>query len=232
MIIMEGKLLTHTCTLVICTLVQQNRRRHSLRMLKLNFPLAVLSLVAILFSAPARSFADTYQLSPLTSDNGYFFYGMDDTGHVVINNPFTDYCGFSGSGCFYTFLNGVSTGIFATAPTFAWDYSAIMCNSAPCVVSDNGWTATISLESNGLTDDLFVSSGSNPAQLLLRTRGFTDIFAINGVGDIVFDNGLQDQWFEEVNLDTLPTPEPSSLLLLATGILALTLTGRRRLTQN
>jgi hypothetical protein len=62
---------------------------------KVEFPLAVLSLVAILFSAPARSFADTYQLSPLTSDNGYFFYGIDDTGHVVINNPFTDYCGFS-----------------------------------------------------------------------------------------------------------------------------------------
>jgi hypothetical protein len=51
---------------------------------------------------------------------------------------------------------------------------------------------------------------------------------MNSLGDIVFDDGFIDEAYYAVDLNTAPTPEPSTLLLLATGILGAGFIVRRR----
>jgi hypothetical protein len=60
------------------------------------------------------------------------------------------------------------------------------------------------------------------------TTGFGGIFAINSLGDIVFDNGTADVWEEAIDLTTAAVPEPASFLLLATGLAAAGLFVARR----
>jgi hypothetical protein len=170
--------------------------------------LAATALAAIApFAAAVPARADTYDIVALMSDDGYFFYGMDDSGDVIFDNalghPGSTSCEFNT--WFYSFSNGIFTRVSFAAPVLDWDYNAITCDVPPCSVTDNGTTASESFESDLLTEDLDVTSGSNPPQLLLRTRGFTGDLVINGTGDIVFDNGLADEWYEAVDLSTLQT---------------------------
>src|ERR1017187_7853902 len=93
----------------------------SMTLPKPRFLPAAVALIALLFSIPSRSFADTYQIFNLQSDNGYFFYGMNDSGLVVLDNPGAIVC--QPSTCYYSFLNGISTGVSTTAPIFTADRS-------------------------------------------------------------------------------------------------------------
>src|SRR5438067_4429914 len=168
------------------------------------FVVAVLCVLASQFVSPSLSHADAYSVLSLQSDNGYFLYGMDDAGHVVFDRP--SGCDLSGNTCYYTFLNGLSIGTTLTAPVYTWDYATVPCFAPPCSVSKNGRTASFSYENDGSTQDLFVSSGADPDHLLERMHGVAGLLAINGVGDIVFDNGALDEWFEAINVSAVPAP--------------------------
>ncbi|HEV2645565.1 MAG TPA: hypothetical protein VGU46_04285 [Acidobacteriaceae bacterium] len=193
-------------------------------------------LLALQFAAPAPAHADTYQITDLGKDSGRAFYGMDDSNNVVFSVDPTS-CSNSASSCYSVF--GTS-GFSSTAPSLNWDSVSGKCSGlqSTCSVTDNGHTASITANPAG-HQDLWASNGSDPAQLLF-TSGFGAIFAINGVGDIVFNDGLQDEWYEAISLTQLATfnyavspttaPEPASFLLLTTGILAPLLILRRRKT--
>ena len=175
--------------------------------------LLVSAFAGLLFGAAIPSHADTYSIQALTSDNKSF-YGMDDSGNVVFSSS-----ALCSQTCYFTFLNGANTGTTFTAPTFTWDYASAPCSHAPCSAAKNGRTASVSLESNGITEDLNILAGLGPSQLLLQTTGITGSLVLDGSGDIVFDNGLADEWYEAIDLSAA-TPEPASVLLLATGALA------------
>src|ERR1035437_1354099 len=103
--------------------------------------LAIVAFASLLIATPTRSYADTYQIVGLGIDNTQF-YGMDDAGHVVLYASFFS-CGDPSTGCYTTFLNGVSTGTSDVAPAFSWDYTKGACvlGSLPCSITDNGRTA-------------------------------------------------------------------------------------------
>jgi hypothetical protein len=197
---------------------------------KLLFTFATVAPIVLLPSLPHRLLADTYSLQRLDTDSGRIFYGMDDSRHVVFSLENTDACGFTANTCYETFSDGSFLGRSTVAPAFAYDYVAGACLfpqplSLPCGITNNGRIAVIAAAPLG-EETLSVSSGSNPAQLLYTT-GFGPRFALNGVGDIVFDDGLLDEWYDAVDLSTAPIPEPASIFLLATGAITLALAPRR-----
>src|SRR5258708_4969533 len=119
-------------------------------MSKLNLSLAILSLVAILFSTPARSFADTYSILGIETDKLHYFYGMDDSWHVTfsVGDAYSYlHCGFSASSCYETLTYSVDPIYTVSAPTYTWDFASTnACFTLPfaptCSATDNGRTVT------------------------------------------------------------------------------------------
>lgn len=189
--------------------------------LPFSLPVLLASVFAALFTAvPAH--ADTYSITSVENDN-HAFYGMDDLGNVVFTFQNAGQCTPSSLDCYYTYLDGSFVGVTSDAPALDYDYSKGPCYSytAPvCSATDNGRTVTAYASPNPIDDDLYLTSGSKPPQLITTVDGITGYLAINGSGDVVFDSGTDGEWYEAVDLSVAQTPEPATLLLLATGALA------------
>jgi len=193
-----------------------------------------LAVAIVLFAVPKSAFADTYQIFNLGSDQNYFFYGMDDFGLVVISNPVAFLCGYST--CYYTFMNGISTGYSSTAPTAV--YYSVVDACTPSVppggrvlygaCNDNGQEAfTGYLTPDQEYPDVY--TGPDPVTDFLARGGEGFVF-MNSLGDIVWDDHFTENWYLAINT-TSTVPEPNSLFLLGTGILAALGTMRRRIFQ-
>ena len=211
-----------------------------MRLSKLPFCIAITALFFLQFSAPTASHADTYQIVGLGIDNVQF-YGMDDSGHVVFSTG-NSYCGGQYSVCYGSDANGWS----GVAPAYSWDNGVGCTPTLPPGTSDlaavcnNGRVAFYGVEpGNGPLEGLY--SGSNPPQFV--TSGFfTGSVHMNSLGDIVFDNGNLDEWFEAIDLSTAPAlslasvsapvtepvPELASILLVGTGAIAFAGMSQRR----
>jgi hypothetical protein len=189
---------------------------------------SLVAIVSILFLAPTPAHADTYQLVGLGIDNTQF-YGMTDSGAVVLYASFFS-CGNPATGCYETFLNGVNTGDTDIAPTDTWD------NGTPCSPAlPPGGSALHAVCNNGrnawtgyLTSGQVIAGVYSGLTPLFQNGGYGPIF-MNDQGDVVFDEEVGDEWYEAIDL-TAVTPEPGSIVLLSTGVLALAtiLTLRRR----
>jgi hypothetical protein len=208
---------------------------------------AIVVLAAIMFSAPRPAFADNYTIYDLGDDNAHSIYGIDSAGDVVVWGTYG--CGVSSPDCYVTYVNGVATGNHAAPPILDYD-DGTSCGSTPAgffafkAVCNNGWIGFGSIYNpNGDPNGVYTGFGSS---LDFLHRGSADQVFLNSVGDFAWDDGQDDEIYVAirnspppfeaftVSEDFLPadtTPEPGTLLLVATGLVGITAMIRRRTTR-
>ena len=205
-----------------------------------------------LFSV-AAAFGDSYSVSVIQYSQSEGFYGIDSTGNFVVNvSDKMQYpngsCGGTAkvSNCFATYYVGQAGPVFSTtAPELNYDGGSV-CSQAVGGGSISG------ICNNGhellggyIGDRRGVWSGTDPLADFLSNGTFDGGF-INSLGDAVFIDGLHDALVSVVdmpNIDDLkfsdnrglvvrpspaPVPEPASLVLFGSGLLAAMGLVRRR----
>lgn len=204
---------------------------------------AIVVVVLGIFITPVKAHADTYEFFDLGSDNpGPGFtsvYGITDSGAVVLIEHIhvgIPQCADLGICTEYeTWVNGVMVNESPTAPNLVYD------NGTPCTptvsfaatsiapgVCNNGhevYEATVP----GIGPAFF--DGPDITDIFVNTV-FVDEVDLNASGDFTYDlshpTATAGEIFEAIDLST--TPEPGSIFLLGTGLLA-TETLRRRFFQ-
>jgi hypothetical protein len=107
--------------------------------MKLFASLAILCLAFFQLSTPTRAHADAMSLD---TDKQVQFYGMDDSGHVVLHIFNSIRCGNGIYGDCYETVTDNSSKLSDTAPTFDWDYSvATPAGAAPQYLAQSPTTA-------------------------------------------------------------------------------------------
>jgi hypothetical protein len=192
---------------------------------------AILAIAVVLFTLPALARGDTYQILALQTDNNHNLFGIDTAGDVVISTGSADCLplGPTVGICYETFVGGVLSSLSATIPSLAYDDGTACVPSLPPGVfsflhgvCNNGREAFVSdIPHRGLF------TGPDPVADFLHGP-FADTVFLNASGDIAFADPLNEEIYEAVDLSTDATPEPSTLVLLATGVLGAAGALRRR----
>jgi hypothetical protein len=191
--------------------------------------IAITALVATSFSALKPALADTYTIYNLGSDQGYNMVGLTASGAAVIYN---DSCVFTSASCYTTYVNGEPANQSTTAPNLVYDDGGA-CTSLPTgfdinrAVCNNGRIGfgTFYDSTTGLGPAVYTGPDLSPQYLF---PGILDGAFLNSSGDLLWDNGQANEFFEAIDTSSSPVPEQSTLLLLATGLVALTTLIRRK----
>jgi hypothetical protein len=182
---------------------------------------------ATLLPASKPAHADSYQIFDLGSGYRRAPAGITASGEVVVFQTATAMCSVDPNTCFQIWLNGSLLGTSATDSGFAFD-DGTRCTIEPPALLGNVMIAACNnghevyggdryapapykdtiFDGPNLTTDQ-VASGFELDELLLNSSG-TFVFVAN--------EGYTDgEIYEAVDLST---PEPASILLLGTGMLA------------
>jgi hypothetical protein len=207
------------------------------------FSAAIIAIAAVLFAAPTPSHADTYQIfllftSSISPTATHDPVGITASGAVVAFVDPTD-CGGTPGPCYETFANGVLVSQSLTLPALAYDngnscapdasfsasFGDSVCNNGHEVYGTNFYSAVHPSEIFTGPDPVadFFASGVLASADLNSSGDF--VYLVNAVG---LSNG---EVLEAIDLTTDQVPEPASLFLLGTGLLAGLGTMRRRLLQ-
>ncbi|MEO6807161.1 MAG: PEP-CTERM sorting domain-containing protein [Edaphobacter sp.] len=206
---------------------------------------AIAAIVIILSGSAQPACADSYSIFNLGDANGQGIYGIDTAGDVVIWSM--NGCGVSATYCYSTYVVGVAASDGSLAPVLLYDNGS-SCGSTPAgmntskTVCNGNWIGLGSLYNpNGDLNGVYAGSGSDLDYLGI---GSVDQAFLNSVGDFAWTDGQNEEMyvairnsppsFGAVDLsilqDSVPaeTPEPGSLLLMATGLVGITAVLRRK----
>ena len=203
--------------------------------------LALLIFLAItLFQLPAA--ADTYQTLVLGNDAGVFIYGVDDN-EVVLQQPVGDFCSPTAvTPCYITLVNGVEVSRSLTPPMLSPNMNgptgpgcaplptSAAVSSYLCVNGHEAYAGNFTVPGQ-TRGPMGIFNGPDP--VADRVGGGIpepgqDFLAENSFGDIVYDDSQNEYIVEEVDLTSHGVPEPGSMVLVGTGLLA-AISNRRRL---
>jgi len=185
-------------------------------------------LAVTLFGSLKSAHADSYTIYVLGQDRTNDMIGINTAGAAVTFNPFCSE--LNPNACYTTYVDGVAVSQSMTAPGLVYD------NGGPCSSLPAGFDVTRSVCNNGRIG--FGSGNGEDGQLLAAYIGSSsapeplgpgsvDKIFLNSAGDILWDDGQDNEIFEAI--DTSVVPEPSSLLLLVTGLASLTTPIRRKM---
>jgi hypothetical protein len=178
-------------------------------------------------SADARAYADTYEMFTLATDTSTP-YGIDDAGTVVVRlQGLANICGQTDI-CYQTYVFGVPTGITADPPNLDYD-NGTGCTVPGVPVSNQPDSPVCNNGRELFTKNLAIFTGM-PSDLTILIGGVGYYPMLNSMGDVLIDDATLSATYEFVDLTSRlgVAPEPSSLVLMATGVLSLAGATRRR----
>ncbi|HZY63187.1 MAG TPA: PEP-CTERM sorting domain-containing protein [Edaphobacter sp.] len=199
----------------------------------------------------ARGFADRYNLTEVVHTQRETFAAGDDFGNYTIDMTgwmsqfFNRTCGSveNAASCYATYYVGNSAPVMTTYVPALWvDPHPIAGTDSCALAPGTGFHAYNILCANGhmifsgeydLPDGNYLRGiwvGSNPDVSLdyLGDHSIDGGF-MTANGNAYFIDGLNDSLDVALNLDASPIPEPESIFLLGTGLVALLGIARKRL---
>jgi len=220
-------------------------KEFSLKTSKIFSAFVVLLALPLFVCVPRSAKADSYTLANLGSDQGHFFvYGMSSNGDLAARVS-DDRCTGQSFGqygfCTGTIVHGMFANYSTTIPSFVSgdNTSANPFTSdtgTPCAYSILGYAAHAVCNNGRVAfqtwvftpehrgDGLYVATDDGISLVYGQSEG---LLFLNSEGDIYFDNPFSDHYFEAFHV--AQTPEPSTWMLLGTGLLGFGSLLRRRL---
>jgi len=200
-------------------------------------------IAALLFTASIPAFADSYQIFKVLSGNEmitpFHIVGIQASGAVIVRSNVGNGCP-APFPCFTTLVHGeqvgpgspVDPGHYDNGTACAPNVSPVPIGAFASGICNNGY------EIDEIDSPL--GSGLPLAEIFTGPNPVSDLFSVGSVlflnssGDFVYQVGgpkTGDPFddYEAIDLTTEQTPEPSSIFLLGTGLLAGLGSLRRRL---